>query len=90
MNDDIIDKMISKIDNIKNNLLIIKLKNNNIEFLNNSSFIINKLNAMLLDYNNNTNYNIINNEINNNNIDDKIYNIYLPYILYTQLILQNK
>ena len=91
MNDDnIINTMIEKIDNIKNILINIKIKNNNdIEVLNNITFIINKLNSILLDYINNTNNYTCNNNINNNNIDDKIYNIYLPYILYTQLILQN-
>jgi hypothetical protein len=88
MNDDnIINTMIEKIDNIKNILINIKIKNNNdIEVLNNITFIINKLNSILLDYTNNTNDYTYNNNINNNNIDDKIYNIYLPYILYTQLI----
>ena len=91
MNDDnIINTMINKIDNIKNILINFKIKNNNdIEVLNNITFIINNLNSILLDYINNTNYYTYNNIINNYNIDDKIYNIYLPYILYTQLILQN-
>ena len=88
--DNIINTMINKIDNIKNILINFKIKNNNdIEVLNNITFIINNLNSILLDYINNTNYYMYNNIINNNNIDDKIYNIYLPYILYTQLILQN-
>ena len=89
-NDNIINTMINKIDNIKNILINFKIKNNNdIEVLNNITFLINNLNSILLDYINNTNYYTYTNIINNNNIDDKIYNIYLPYILYTQLILQN-
>jgi hypothetical protein len=87
MTDSIIDVMIEKLDNIKS---LIKSNKNNIELLNNASFNINELNAMLLDYNSNSNYYITHNVINNNNIDEQIYNIYLPYILYTQLILQNK
>jgi len=87
MTDSIIDVIIEKLDNIKS---LIKSNKNNIELLNNTSFKINELNAMLLDYNSNSNYYITHNVINNNNIDEQIYNIYLPYILYTQLILQNK
>jgi len=91
MNDDnIINTMIDKIDNIKKLLINIKIKNNNdIHILNDITFMINKLNSIILDYINNTNYYTYINDINNNDIDDKIYNIYLPYILYTQLILQN-
>ena len=91
MNDDnIINTMIDKIDNIKKILINIKIKNNNdIQILNDITFMINKLNSIILDYINNTNYYTYINDINNNDIDDKIYNIYLPYILYTQLILQN-
>ena len=88
MNDDIIKKLVNKVDNIKSNLLI--TDSNNVELLNQISFYINKLNTLLLDNNNNTNYYTITNDINNYNIDNEIYNIYLPYILYTQLILQNK
>jgi hypothetical protein len=87
MTDSIIDVIIEKLDNIKS---LIKSNKNNVELLNNASFKINELNAMLLDYNSNSNYYITHNVINNNNIDEQIYNIYLPYILYTQLILQNK
>lgn len=89
IDNNVYDKIFIKIERIKNNILLIK--NNNIdslELLNNIMFIINKLDASILDYNNNTIIFTEYNSIKNKNIDDKIYDIYLPYILYTQLLLQ--
>jgi len=89
IDNNVYEKMIIKIEEIKENVLLIKNNNiNSLELLNNIIFIINKLCALTLDYNNNTIIFTEYNSIKNKNIDDKIYDIYLPYILYTQLLLQ--
>jgi hypothetical protein len=89
IDNNVYEKIINKIEHIKNNILLIKNNNiNSLELLNNIMFIINNLHALTLDYNNNTIIFTEYNSIKNKNIDDKIYDIYLPYILYTQLLLQ--
>ena len=89
IDNNVYEKIIIKIEEIKKNVLLIKNNNiNSLELLNNIIFIINKLYALTLDYNNNTIIFTEYNSIKNKNIDDKIYDIYLPYILYTQLLLQ--